>query len=104
MLWISVDVPMERIPFTNWLLMAATVVGSIYYWAPKPHAAHFDIEKQIDPALIQKLEDPKLTPEQREAIERQMERELKKAYAEVAAPPGSLNPHRFAPYQLVTYL
>ena len=104
MLWISVDVPMERIPFTNWLLMAATVVGSIYYWAPKPHAADVNVERHLDPVLFQKLDDPKLTSQERDAIERQIERELKKVYAKVAAPPGSLNPDRFAPSQLITYL
>jgi membrane associated rhomboid family serine protease len=104
MLWISVDVPMERIPFTNWLLMAATVVGSIYYWAPKPHAADFNVERHIDPALIEKLQDPKLTPKQREAVERQIDRQLQKAEDEDAALPGALNPRRFAPSQLVTHL
>ena len=54
MLWLSVDVPMERIPFTNWLLMAATVVGIIYYWARHPAPDEVDFEKRLDPALIQK--------------------------------------------------
>src|SRR5213080_2695033 len=106
MLWLSVDVPMERVPFTNLLLMAATIAGSIYYWT-RPAGAEVNFEPRLDPILLQKSQDPKLTPKQREAAQQQLDREVQKVIQmadEESAPAGSLNPRRFAPSQLVTHL
>jgi membrane associated rhomboid family serine protease len=103
MLYMQVDVPMERLPVSNWLLIGLTVLTSVRLFFADSHAGSRgrpDID--IDSHIIRQLENSRLTDEQRLDILRRAIRvgesvpSLK--YALDTGPGG------FRPWQLVTYL
>lgn len=103
MLYMQVDVPMERLPVSNWLLIAVTVLASVRLFLADGHAGSRgrpDID--FDPLVIRQLENSRLTNDQRQEI-------LKRAIR-IGEPVPSLkyalntDPGDFRPWQLVTYL
>src|SRR5438128_3148684 len=103
MIYMQVDVPMERLPVSNWLLIGITVLASVRLFFADSHAgslARPDID--VDPKVIRQLENSRLTDDQRQQILSQAIRigdvvpSLK--YALNTGPGG------FHPWQLVTYL
>jgi membrane associated rhomboid family serine protease len=103
MLYMQVDVPMERLPVSNWVLIGVTVLASVRLLLADGHAGSRgrpDID--FDPAVIRQLENSRLTDEQRQSILRQAIR--------FGEPPPSLKyalntgPGSFHAWQLVTYL
>jgi membrane associated rhomboid family serine protease len=103
MLYMQVDVPMERLPISNWLLIGVTVLASVRLFLADSHAGSRgrpDID--FDPQVIRQLDNSRLTDEQRQDI-------LKRAIR-IGEPVPSLKfalntgPGGFQPWQLVTYL
>src|SRR5436190_20830858 len=103
MIYMQVDVPMERLPVSNWLLIGLTVLTSVRLFFADSHAGSRgrpDID--IDTKVIRQLENSRLTDEQRLDI-------LKRAI-HVGEPAPSTNyalntsSSGFRPWQLVTYL
>ena len=77
-MYMQVDVPMERPPVTNWVLIAFTVVFTIKGWA-EDRKVQTQFLNQVDPVdvaeldidnLDEKLQDERLTEAQREQIVR----------------------------------
>lgn len=99
----KVDVPMERLPLTNWILIAVTVVVSLVILAGESKKR----EIEIDPEKIwEELKQPGLSEEQQEKlIQRwqQQRQEINKRLAEPAVPPWSLQPEAFSVWQLFSY-
>ncbi|HTK77036.1 MAG TPA: rhomboid family intramembrane serine protease [Gemmataceae bacterium] len=103
MLYMQVDVPMQRLPVSNWLLIGVTVLASVRLFLADGHAGSRgrpDID--FDPQVIRQLENSRLTNDQRQEI-------LKRAIR-VGEPVPSFqyalntDPGDFRPWQLVTYL
>jgi len=103
MLYMQVDVPMERLPVSNWLLIAVTVLASVRLFVADSHSGSRgrpDID--FDPKVIRQLDNSRLTDEQRQDI-------LKRAIR-IGEPVPSLkyalntDAGGFQPWQLVTYL
>jgi membrane associated rhomboid family serine protease len=103
MIYMQVDVPMERLPVSNWVLIGVTVLASVRLFFADSHAGSqgrpdFD----IDAKAIRQLENSRLTDEQRQAI-------LRQAIHVADVVPSlkyALNPRHggFHVWQLVTYL
>lgn len=103
MLYMQVDVPMERLPISNWLLIGVTVLASVRIFFADTHAgSHGRPDIDIDTKIIRQLENSRLTDEQRVDI-------LKRAIRVGEPVPSlkyALNTEHgaFYPWQLVTYL
>jgi len=95
-LW-SVDVPMQRWPIANWCLIAFISVVSCVAWNEMPQG---DTRRMAE--LVEELHHAeKLSDKQKlEQIE-ELQREAKKQQVSEAVP-GTLHPHAFHFYQLVT--
>src|SRR5204862_4399900 len=101
--YMQVDVPMERLPVSNWVLIAVTVLASVRLFFADSHAGSLgrpDID--VDAKVIRQLENSRLTDEQRNDILRQAIR----IGDVVPSLKFSLNTGAggFHPWQLVTYL
>src|SRR5689334_8120925 len=113
-MYMQVDVPMERMPIANWVLIGFTVFCGLFSIAAVDRASrgrdNFP-EYQPDPALIQQLNNPQLTDEQRDEIIRQAEEKWEREQgqhrtrSESALYRYALFPDRehFHLWQLVTY-
>jgi membrane associated rhomboid family serine protease len=91
----SVDVPMERWPIANWVLIAVTTIISIALFLgvedndrTSPH---------IDPKLWKKIIENKLPPEEVDKIFEDIQRRMD---AEAHGPPWALKPNDFTFLQL----
>ena len=93
----SVDVPMQRLPIANWVLMAITIIVSLIMLRHQAQRKPADIIDQLDDATIAEFERLEQLPA------KEAEREQIKLMARFFAMPGSLNPRAFNPLQLVTY-
>ena len=86
-----VDVAMDRVPFTNWILITFTCVYTIVMWGVE--SKRTDIE--IDPIIFQTTD-----PRKRDQALDELERKL----VEPPPPLSSLQRKHFALYQLVTHI
>jgi len=93
MIYVQVDVPMERLPIANWALMAVSIVCSaIALVGENRHDRRIAaIEDEIGErmAIAQDLNDPHLTPARRKELESEIRRhdeELRRRISEVPAP------------------
>jgi membrane associated rhomboid family serine protease len=76
MLYMQVDVPMDRVPVSNWVLIAATILFTIKGWSDEGN-----VGRLLDAAnppnddaeqLFERLRDRRLTEAQREQLVRQV--------------------------------
>jgi membrane associated rhomboid family serine protease len=104
----TVDVPMQRVPVANWVLIAATCMISVAVWAgwrpgrePLPDAEDFDppIQRQFQHEPDEQRPRP-FPP----AIAHQIQRAIERDQEERRHPSLSLDPGRFALPQLFTYV
>lgn len=93
----SVDVPMERLPITNWVLIAATLIVSLIMFRYDPGNALEQLFNDMNPEVVAELERIEKLPE------KEAERAMIQFVAKRISIPGSLNPQAFQPLQLVTY-
>jgi membrane associated rhomboid family serine protease len=104
----QVDVPMERMPIANWLLIAFTVLFSLKVFADEAKANRKLLDAPaIDPAVEQKLQDRRLTEKQKQQIIQQELERLEKlqSFDESPVTRYALFPNRedFHLWQLITY-
>src|SRR5580765_2298877 len=95
-LW-SVDVPMQRWPIANWLLIAFIIVVSIFAWSMTEPQDTRRLEQ-----LFAELTQPGPI-EGKDKVERvhELQREIERLSVKNSVP-GTLHPHHFHFYQLVT--
>src|SRR5437588_12813593 len=103
MIYMQVDVPMERLPVSNWVLIAVTILASVRLFFADSHAGSLqrpDIE--FDPKVLRQLENSRLTDRQREEI---LQRAIRFGDS-VPSQRYAVNPESgaFHAWQLVTYL
>ena len=101
----TVDVPMERLPIANWVLMVLIFCISLGVWVKDSHRPRITQRGiQFPPRLEQKARDLQNNPHTTEEEWRQFDREVEAALAEaIDAPSGALDPHNFSVFQLITY-
>jgi membrane associated rhomboid family serine protease len=115
MIYMQVDVPMERLPIANWALMAVTIVCSaLALIGENRHDRRIAaIEDEVGErmAIAQDLNDPHLTPARRKELESEIRRhdeELRRRIMEVPAPFQkyglAVDRDDFHVYQLVTHM
>jgi membrane associated rhomboid family serine protease len=84
MIYMQVDVPMERLPWANWVLMAGTAVISISLMVQDAKAERqVAAQITIGPQLQKQLANPKLTEQQKQAI---LENQLAQQFADLDEP------------------
>jgi membrane associated rhomboid family serine protease len=107
MIYMQVDVPMERLPWANWALMAVTTVVSIAVMVQDAKVEQtVGPQVMFNPDLEKQLANPRLTEQQKQAL---FDRELDRMAASVRElPTDRLALHLIGPdfhvWQLVTYL
>jgi membrane associated rhomboid family serine protease len=97
-LW-TVDVPMQRWPFANWCLIVFIVLVSNIAWGMEKPKDTRRLEQ-----LMQEISKPR-QPNSKDKLDRvdELMREAEKLQAAESVP-GTLHPHHFHFYQLVTSL
>src|SRR5687768_11810313 len=108
-MYLQVDVPMERLPVANWLLIAFTALFSFKVFADEAKAHRQLLQlPQPDPAVEQKLRDPRLSPKQKQAIRAKEEERLEKLLTFDPSPTDYYALHterdEFRAWQLLTHL
>src|SRR5437870_13460709 len=101
----TVDVPMERLPIANWVLMVLIFCISLGVWVKDSHRPRITQRGiQFPPRLEQKerelLNNPNTTDEEWRQFDREVEAALAQA---IDAPSGALDPQNFSVFQLITY-
>jgi membrane associated rhomboid family serine protease len=92
MFYVGVDVPMQRYPVANWVLIGVTVIATLFAWGSESKA--LDEARQ----LAATLDNAKgLTPEQ----EAELETKINKVVERVLG--GALQPRHFRLPQLITH-
>jgi membrane associated rhomboid family serine protease len=87
----NVDVPMERVPIANWLLIGVTALVSLFMFI-RPHPEdHLSLEDRV---ILERAEDEDATKEDRDRARQVIER---------LAPPLALRWSPLMPVQLFTY-
>lgn len=93
----SVDVPMERMPLANWVLISVTTLISLGIitstW--RGDLRRDELKREIDPQTVKRLESAKDAAD----VERIVEEEI----ARRSAPPLALIPRYFSVVQLITH-
>jgi membrane associated rhomboid family serine protease len=100
----NADVPMERLPFANWVLIAVTCLVSISVWmneAKKEKRQERELNQEVM-RLYDQLEQTQ-DPRARDDLHRRIAK-LMPDDDEDDVHPFALNPGRFRPWQLVTSL
>ncbi|MBV9124973.1 MAG: rhomboid family intramembrane serine protease, partial [Planctomycetes bacterium] len=90
---LNVDVPMNRLPVANWVLLAIILIVSTWWLAHRPHPPP-------PPPLL-----PEEAPEVPEEVHYRdwFKQFLARVKKEPPAPPLALNPDHFSPWQLLTF-
>lgn len=99
----NVDVPMRRVPFTNWALMAFTVIVSLAMFGRQEPKSLGDIlaeDPEIE-GMLEHLEEPGLSKAEKDKLVKEIQ---KRVGAKVDGPPWSLQPLRFSFWNLFSYL
>lgn len=97
----KVDVPMARIPWANWVLIAATSVVSIGVLLQTLHNTHRRVQWQVSPETIKKLQE--LEEKGKHAEAEKLVREWGLDRFDEPGFAGALDPQHFALTQLITY-
>lgn len=92
MFYVGVDVPMQRYPIANWVLIGITVVASLFAWGHESRA--IEDAKNLA-ALLEN--DIKLPQERITELETQFEKAMDSALS------GALQPKKFRITQLITH-
>jgi membrane associated rhomboid family serine protease len=95
----SIDVGMERVPITNWVLMGFTCIFTIVMWVFEAKRTATDIDIEIDPSVINVDPSVLSDPRKRDKLLEEIERSL-----EPPAPLLSLQRKHFRIYQLVSHI
>jgi membrane associated rhomboid family serine protease len=114
-IYLQVDVPMERLPIANWVLMAVTAVLSIaaIIGEDRFEKRLMNSVKEIPSfdALEKQLEDPRLSPAKKKEIEEEIQRkedEFEKRFHDLKSPFQrfglAVDRDDFHVWQLVTHL
>ncbi len=91
MFYVGVDVPMQRYPVANWVLIAVTVIASLFAWGNQSRAIdELDLAVTVDTAK-------ELTPEKQAELVTKFQKALESGLS------GALQPRSFRLMQLFTH-
>jgi len=101
----TVDVPMARMPISNWVLMAVTFFISIGVWVKDSHRARLgqrglQLPRHLERKQDQLLNDPRTTDEDWDRFHDEVAAALESAGD---GPSGALDPRNFSIFQVISY-